>query len=86
MPSTSTICEWEGPSGKTWKVPITVKWYTDPHYGADADGRRGVEVTFLDDYTVDEPPSSFIHDPEDLAMWDEDLISEEVLDCALVDD
>jgi len=86
MPSTSTTCEWEGPSGRTWTVPITVTWHIDHHYGADLDGNRGVETTFLDDYEVEAPPADFIHDPEDLAMWDDDLISEEVLDCALVDD
>lgn len=34
---------------KSVSAEVTVSWYTDHHYGADADGNRSISATFLDD-------------------------------------
>lgn len=39
-------------NGKLYRIDVEVKFVTDPNYGADADGNRGMSMTFLDDWKV----------------------------------
>jgi len=37
----------------TYKAEVTLYWCREQDYGADADGNRGVEMLFLNDYRIE---------------------------------
>ena len=38
--------------GQNYLVDVDVEYYHDPMYGADADGRRGIAVTFVESFDI----------------------------------
>lgn len=56
-----------------WEYEATL--VVDPDYGADADGRRGTLVTFIDDITpVGNPEKELRHDLDGNPLTDEEVV------------
>lgn len=45
--TTTQFCD-----GVWFKMAVVGSFFYDPNYGADADGRRGVPITFLEDVEI----------------------------------
>ncbi|VVB53331.1 Uncharacterised protein [uncultured archaeon] len=54
MPQVSAEFTIELPNGKEFTFEAKATKTVDPAYGADADGRRGVRVEYLEDILFDE--------------------------------
>jgi len=62
--------------GVAVELDLTCTYTTEDDYGADADGNRGIRVTFLDDvvvnFAVDERGNDVEYDKEDIdLLWDD---------------
>ena len=50
----STELVFESAKGRKYDIEANIITSYDSHYGADADGRRGVATTFIDDAEINE--------------------------------